>query len=84
MNRIAANPRATALEIALAVGITERSTRRVIADLLKAGYIAIEKEGRRNYYLVQAHRPLRRPGHQETAVGELIRILNPARSKPPA
>ena len=43
-------PDSTGLEIARAVGITERAARKIVADLLAEGYIEREKVGRRNRY----------------------------------
>jgi len=39
-------------EIADEIGITERSTQLILADLQSAGYVVIEKVGRRNHYRV--------------------------------
>jgi len=75
LSHIACHPRTTALEIALAIGITERATRKIIADLWEAGYIGKKREGRRNRYRINPDLPLRHPSHGETAVGELLRAL---------
>jgi predicted transcriptional regulator len=39
-------PASTGLEIAQAVGITERAVRKIVADLHSAGYIQSERVGR--------------------------------------
>ncbi|HEY48822.1 MAG TPA: winged helix-turn-helix transcriptional regulator [Dehalococcoidia bacterium] len=72
---VARHPRMTALEIADAIGITERSTRKIIADLTEAGYIYIKKEGRRNRYRINPDISLRHPAHRETAVGDFLKAL---------
>lgn len=77
LSHVARSPSVTAWEISVAVGIQERSTRRIIADLVEAGYVTVEKEGRRNRYVTRRDMPLRRPSNQATEVGDLLRILNP-------
>ncbi len=75
LSYIALHPRATARDLAAAVGITERTTRKIIADLLEAGYIIKKREGRRNRYRIDANLPLRHPTHGVTAVGDLLQAL---------
>ncbi len=68
-------PDSTGLEIAQAVGITERAARKIVADLLAEGYIELEKVGRRNRYRLNTARPLRHPGERAVTVGELLGLL---------
>jgi len=75
LSYIAHHPRITARELANAIGITERTTRKIIADLLETGYITKKREGRRNRYRVNPDLALRHPGHGETAVGDLLEAL---------
>jgi predicted ArsR family transcriptional regulator len=79
---ISQSPDSTGLEIAQAVGITERATRRIIADLQDAGYIEFERIGRRNRYRVNDHRPLGRIGEREVTVGEFLHLLQSGTSQP--
>lgn len=65
----------TGLEIAQAVGITERAVRKILAELQAGSYVETERIGRRNRYRVDVHRPLRRVGERELTVGELLAIL---------
>ncbi len=65
----------TGLEIAQAVGITERAARKIIADLQEAGYIEAERVGRRNRYRIDVRRPLGRIGERELTVGELLDLI---------
>ena len=81
LSHMARHPRTTARELGDAIGITERATRRIIADLDEAGYIIKTREGRRNRYRVNTDLPLRHPTQQETAVGELLSVLG-GRRKP--
>jgi len=66
-----------AIEIASELRLTERSVRRIIADLVSAGYVEIEKNGRINRYKVKPSLPLRRPESRDIKVGELLKILLP-------
>ncbi|MBI2911224.1 MAG: winged helix-turn-helix transcriptional regulator [Chloroflexi bacterium] len=72
---IGRHPDSTGLEIAQAVGITERAARKIIADLGEDGYIEWEKVGRRNRYRINAHRPLQHLGERAVTVGELLELL---------
>jgi DNA-binding Lrp family transcriptional regulator len=69
------NSRTTALGIAQAVGITERTAHKIIADLEQSGYITRKKVGRQNRYLINPGLSIRQPGHEEVAVGELLKVL---------
>ena len=68
-------PDSTGIEIAQAVGITERAARKIVAELLAERYIDREKLGRRNRYRLNAHLPLRHPGERTATVGELMGLL---------
>lgn len=75
LSYIAHHPRITARELANAIGITERTTRKIIADLLETGYVTKKREGRRNRYRVNPDLTLRHPGHGEAVVGDLLQAL---------
>jgi len=75
LSHIAHHRRITARELAEAIGITERATRKIIADLLNAGYVTKKKEGRCSRYRIDPELPLRHPIHGETAVGDLLQVL---------
>jgi len=75
LSHIARNPRITAIALANAIGITERATRKIIADLLDDGYLTKKREGRCNRYRINPDLRLRHPSHGETAVGALLRTL---------
>ena len=62
-------------DIAASLDITERSAFGIITDLVEAGYIVKEKNGRRNRYHIQAHRPLPEPDGRERTVGEILALL---------
>lgn len=68
-------PESTGMEIAQAVGITERATRRILVDLQAAGYVELEKVGRRNRYRVDTQLPLGRIGGRDLTVGHLLELV---------
>jgi MarR family len=72
---VAHDPGVRLREIAASVGITERSAFGVITDLVGAGYVVKEKDGRRNRYHIQAHLPLPEPDARERTVGEVLSLL---------
>jgi len=65
----------TVRELALRVGITERSVQRVLADLVESGVVVRSKEGRGNRYEVEGSFQLRHPLESERSVGELLELL---------
>lgn len=71
---ISQQPESTGLEIAQTVGITERATRKIVAELQAAGYIEREKVGRRNRYRVDVTRPLGHIGERELTVNHLLQL----------
>lgn len=75
LSHIAHHPRVTARDLSNAVGITERASRKIIADLLNEGYITKKREGRGNRYRINPDLSLRHPSHGETAVGDLLETL---------
>lgn len=74
---IAADPAIRIREVAAAVGITERATQRIVAELEEAGYLSHEKVGRRNRYQVHTGAPLRHPLESHLEIGALLQALNP-------
>ncbi len=72
---VAHDPGIRLRDIAASLGITERSAFGIITDLVEAGYVAKEKEGRRNRYHIQAHLPLPEPDGRERTIGEVLALL---------
>lgn len=56
---IASNPHGTQREIARAVGVTEKTVQKVVADLVASGHLRKIREGRRNRYELSADAPFR-------------------------
>lgn len=77
------NPRSTAREIANHVGITERTTHKIISDLEAAGYIQRYRSGRRNVYRVDPRLPLRHHSMQDISVVELLEAIASSEDRPP-
>ncbi len=73
--RIAAEPDARLRDIAVSLGITERTTHRIVSELVEDGYLARERIGRRNRYTLLEHLPLRDPMLREQKVADLIKLL---------
>lgn len=69
------NSRSTAREIANQIGVTERTTHKIISDLEAAGYIERRKDGRRNVYKVDPKLPMRHHNVKDIIVEELLEAL---------
>jgi DeoR/GlpR family transcriptional regulator of sugar metabolism len=72
---IAADPSMRLRDVAVAVGITERTAAQIVNELEQAGYLTKTRDGRRNQYEVHEDLPLRHPQHRHRTVGDLIRFL---------
>ena len=72
---LAATPNATLREVAQQVGITERATHRIVAELESEGALKRFREGRRNRYEIQQDFPLRHPLEQHRSVGHLVDMV---------
>jgi Mn-dependent DtxR family transcriptional regulator len=72
---IAVDPNLRLRDIAVTVGITERTAAQIVNDLEQAGYLTKARDGRRNIYEVREDLPLRHPRHRHHTVGDLIRFL---------
>jgi DNA-binding transcriptional regulator PaaX len=71
-------------DVAEVVGITERAAQRIVADLVHAGYLEREREGRRNRYRINPDVPLRHPMDRDHAVGEILDVLGAGARSPGA
>jgi DNA-binding IclR family transcriptional regulator len=72
---IAHDPGVRLRDIAARVGITERTAYGTVTDLIRAGYVVKEKDGRRNRYQIQAHLPLPESASRERTIGEVLALL---------
>jgi DNA-binding Lrp family transcriptional regulator len=78
---IAQQPRITGRDISTTLGITEKSTRRIITDLEVDGYVTKKREGRRIKYRINPDLPIRTEAPQDKAVGDLLEVLGWKRRK---
>jgi hypothetical protein len=83
---IARDPRIRIRDIAALLDIPERAAQRIVADLVKSGYIDSERQGRRNVYSVRVDRPFSLPFQRDIDINALLGILahivDPAVSDP--
>ena len=69
---ITSDPSMRMRDLADKVGITERAVQRIVADLRDAGYLSLERRGRRNHYDVHTLRSMRHPVEGHCMVSELL------------
>jgi predicted transcriptional regulator len=72
---IAADPGVRLRDIATSVGITERRAHAIVTELVDAGYVVKDRNGRRNQYRIQTDLPLRDPINRQRTIGELLDLL---------
>jgi len=72
---IAHDPGVLLREISDRVGITERAAHRIVAELVDAGYITRERNGRRNQYTIPAGLPLPDRLVRGKNVSDLLAVL---------
>lgn len=72
---IAQNKAIKAADIAAQLELTERSVRRIIADLYKDGYIQKKYEGGINHYKIETQKTLRWKARQNVTIRELLKAL---------
>jgi hypothetical protein len=72
---IAHDPGVRLREMAAALEITERSAFAIVNELVEAGYVVKQKEGRRNRYRIQGHLPMRDSVARERTIGEILDLL---------
>lgn len=72
---IAKDPGVRLRDVAVEVGITERAAQKIVAELVEAGYVDREREGRRNHYRLNTELPLRHPMDREHHIGDLLHVF---------
>ena len=72
---VANDPGVRLRDIAASLDITERSAFGIITDLVEAGYVVKEKDGRRNRYHIQTHLPLPELARRDRTVGDVLALL---------
>lgn len=72
---IARNPKSRVRDISAAIGITERATQAIIADLERAGYVERLRIGRRTHYVLNPDNPFRHSAQDGLQVGPFLELL---------
>jgi hypothetical protein len=72
---IAHDPGVRLRDLAATVGVTERAAHDIVTDLVTAGYVVKDKNGRRNRYRIQEHLPLRDPITNDLTIGQMLDLL---------
>ena len=78
---IARHPQSTAREMALSIGITERTALKIVGELDSESYISRRRKGRRNIYQVNSEIPLRHHPGKAVPIGDLLKVLAPGRRR---
>lgn len=63
-------------EVAERIGITERATQRILAELVEAGYVKSVRVGRRNSYTVDREHAMRHSAQLGYEIGALLGALS--------
>jgi DNA-binding MarR family transcriptional regulator len=63
-------------DVAERVGITERATQRIVAELVDGGYVKTERIGRRNRYTVDRQHAMRHSAQLGYEIGALLETLS--------
>jgi DNA-binding IclR family transcriptional regulator len=72
---VAQDPAMRLRDIAATLGITERSAFGIVDDLVAAGYLEKQRDGRRNRYKIRHDLPLAEPAAHERTIGQLVELL---------
>lgn len=75
LSHVARQARITARELSNIVGITERTTLRIIDDLLEKEYITKTREGRRNRYSINPDILISAAGLDDVAAEVLLKAF---------
>jgi DNA-binding IclR family transcriptional regulator len=62
-------------DIAQMVGITERATQRIVAELAEADFVTVERVGRRNRYAINREAAMRHDAQAGHPIGQLLDLL---------
>jgi DNA-binding IclR family transcriptional regulator len=81
---VAHDPGIRLRDVAAMLGITERSAFGIVNDLVAAGYVVKQRDGRRNRYEIRHDLPLLESAARDRTIGQLLELLAgdqlPARS----
>jgi DNA-binding transcriptional ArsR family regulator len=74
---VAQDPGVRVRDLAVAVGITERTVLQILADLEDGGAILRQRVGRRTHYEIDTSAALRHPLESHRTVGDLVALVEP-------
>ena len=72
---IAKHPQSTTQKTAEKMGVTLRTVQKIISDLETDGYLARQKNGRKNTYIINNEMPLRHRLERDHVVGDILNAL---------
>jgi predicted transcriptional regulator len=72
---LAEDPDVRLRDVAERVGITERASQRILAELVDAGYVQTTRVGRRNRYAVDREHAMRHTAQLGFEIGTLLEAL---------
>jgi DNA-binding IclR family transcriptional regulator len=72
---LASDPDIRLRDVAERVGITERASQRILAELVEAGYVQTTRVGRRNRYTVDREHAMRHSAQLGYEIGTLLEAL---------
>ena len=72
---IQADPMIRIRELSIVIGMTERSTQRIINELEVQSLLEVSREGRRNHYRVVVEREIELPSDDRVTLGQLLATL---------
>ena len=78
---ISNNPQCTMRDMAIAIGVTERSIQRILKDLEAEGYVSWQATGKGNIYEINHTRGLKHDLTKDSLVGELLDLLSRTKEK---
>jgi DNA-binding MarR family transcriptional regulator len=79
---LAEDPDIRLRDVAERVGITERATQRILAELVESGYVTTTRVGRRNRYVVDREHAMRHTAQIGHDIGTLLEALSPQEAPP--
>jgi len=74
--QLSRDPDSRIRDIALSVGITERSAQTILADLQDSGYVSSSRIGRRNHYQLNPNLKFRHPAEEGQPISSLLKIFS--------
>src|ERR1700756_3658943 len=72
---LAETPNIRLRDVAERVGITERATQRIVAELVEAGYVRTTRVGRRNEYTIDREQAMRHSAQLGYEIGDLLKAF---------